>query len=151
MKKYLNIKTIAVVGGSAAAIGLVIALAFALRGPSSAQAKEDYCNSLRNLSSTVMSYQGLNPATATNEELDNAYDDIAGAYDQVAQDAEDWANAYDNPLAEAYDDLYWAAQDLPDDYTAAQDIASLEDELSAFPGAFHETFDGSGCSTTTSS
>jgi hypothetical protein len=126
-------------------------LAFALRGPSSAQAKEDYCDSLRNLSSTVMSYQGLNPATATNEELDAAYDDIAGAYDQVVQDADDWANAYDNPLNEAYDDLYWAAQDLPDDYTVAQDLSSLEDELAAFPSAFRETFNGSGCSGTTES
>jgi hypothetical protein len=150
MKKYLSIKMIAAVAGGAAAIGLLIALAFALRGPSSEQAKQDYCDSLRNLSSTVMSYQGLDPRTATNEELDNAYDDIAGAYDQVVRDAEDWANAYDNPLAEAYDNLYWAAQDLPEDYTVGEDLTSLDDELSAFPGAFHETFDGSGCSTTSS-
>jgi hypothetical protein len=148
--KHISIKRIAAVAGGAALVALVVALAVAWRGPSSAQAKEDYCNSLRNLSSTVMSYQGLNPATATNEELDNAYDDITSAYDQVVQDAEDWANAYDNPLGEAYDNLYWAAQDLPDDYTAAQDLNALSDELSAFPQAFHETFDGSGCSSTSS-
>jgi hypothetical protein len=150
MKKYGSIKVIAAVAGGAAAIGLLVALAFALRGPSSEQAKQDYCDSLRNLSSTVMSYQGLDVRTATNDELDSAYNDIADAYDQVVQDAEDWANAYDNPLAEAYDNLYWAAQDLPDDYTVSQDLASLQDELAAFPGAFHETFDGSGCSTTSS-
>ena len=148
--KHISIKRIAAVAGGAALVALLVALAVAWRGPSSAQAKEDYCNSLRNLSSTVMSYQGLNPATATNEELDNAYNDITSAYDQVAQDAEDWANAYDNPLGEAYDNLYWAAQDLPDDYTAAQDLSALSDELSAFPQAFHETFDGSGCSSTSS-
>jgi hypothetical protein len=150
MKKYFNIKVIAAVAGGVAAVGLVIGLAFALRGPSSGQAKQDFCDSLTNLSTTVMNYQGLNPATATNEELDSAYDDIKGAYDQVVQDADDWANAYDNPLAEAYDNLYWAAQDLPDDYTVSQDMSSLSDELAAFPGAFHETFDGSGCSTTSS-
>ena len=148
--KHITIKRLAAVAGGIAIVAGAVALAFALRGPSSAQAKEDYCNSLRNLSSTVMSYQGLNPATATNDELDSAYDDIKGAYDQVVQDADDWANAYDNPLAEAYDNLYWAAQDLPDDYTVSQDLTSLEDELAAFPGAFHETFDGSGCSTTSS-
>ena len=146
--KRINMKMLAVIAGGVAAAGLVVALAFALRGPSSEQAKQDYCDSLRNLSSTVMSYQGLNPATATNEELDAAYDDITGAYDQVVQDAEDWANAYDNPLGEAYDDLYWEVQYLPEDYTAAEDLAAVEDELAAFPGAFHETFDGSGCSTT---
>ena len=148
--KHIDIKKVAAAVGGGALVALVVALAVAWRGPSSAQAKEDYCNSLRNLSSTVMSYQGLNPATATNEELDNAYDDITSAYDQVVQDAEDWANAYDNPLGEAYDNLYWAAQDLPDDYTAAQDLSALSDELSAFPQAFHETFDGSGCSSTSS-
>ena len=148
--KYFSIKKVAAVAGGAALVALVVALAVAWRGPSSAQAKEDYCNSLRNLSSTVMSYQGLNPATATNDELDAAYDDIKGAYDQVQQDAEDWANAYDNPLGEAYDNLYWAEQDLPGDYTAAQDLNALSDELAAFPEAFHETFDGSGCSDTSS-
>ena len=148
--KRISIKTLAMVGGGIAAVGLVIGLAFALRGPSSEQAKQDFCDSLRHLSRTVVSYQGLNPATATNEQLDNAYDDIAGAWDQVIEDGDDWANAYDNPLADAYNDLYWSAQDLPSDYTIAEDIASLDDELSAFPGAFQETFDGSGCSTTTS-
>ena len=149
--KRINMKTLAWIAGGVAAAGLVVALAFALRGPSSEQAKQDFCDSLTNLSTTVMNYQGLNPLTATNEELDSAYDDIAGAYDQVVEDADDWANAYDNPLNEAYDDLYWAAQDLPDDYTIAEDVASLEDELAAFPNAFHETFDGSGCSTSTES
>jgi hypothetical protein len=147
MKKYFSIKAIAAIAGGVAAIGLVIGLAFALRGPSSAQAKQDFCDSLSNLSTTVMNYQGLDPQTATNEELNAAYDDIAGAYDQVVQDAEDWADAYDNPLGAAYDNLYWAAQDLPDDYTVSQDLTSLSDELSAFPQAFHETFDGSGCAT----
>ena len=148
--KHIDVKKVAAAAGGVALVALVVALAVAWRGPSSAQAKQDYCNSLRNLSSTVMSYQGLNPATATNDELDQAYDDITSAYDQVEQDAEDWANAYDNPLGEAYDNLYWAAQDLPDDYTAAQDLSALSDELSAFPQAFHETFDGSGCSSTSS-
>ena len=149
--KYFSIKKVAAVAGGVALVALVVALAVAWRGPSSAQAKQDYCDSLRNLSSTVMSYQGFNPATATNDELDAAYDDIKGAYDQVVEDANDWANAYDNPLGQAYDDLYDAIQDLPGDNTVAQDLSSLEDELAAFPSAFRETFNGSGCSGTTES
>jgi hypothetical protein len=133
-------------GASALVAGLVL-LVSAWVGPSSAEAKKDFCNSLSDLSATVMSYQGLNPATATNDELDNAADDISGAYDQVVEDAEDWANAYDNPLNEAYNDLYWEIQYLPSDYTVAEDLAAVEDELAAFPSAFNETFDGSGCST----
>ena len=137
-----------IIAVSAAILG---ACAFALvavawNGESSEEAKADFCNSLTELSSTVMSYQGLNPLTATNEELDAAADDIYDAYDETVEDAEDWANAYDNPLAEAYDDLYWAIEYLPSDNTAADNLEDLEDELAAFPQAFQETFDGSGCS-----
>jgi hypothetical protein len=138
-------KKIAVVAGASAIVAGLVLLVSAWVGPSSAEAKSDFCNSLNNLSSTVMQYQGLNPLTATNEELDNAYDDIYGAYDQVVEDAEDWANAYDNPLNEAYNDLYWEIQYLPSDYTISEDLNAVSDELAAFPQAFDETFDGSGC------
>jgi hypothetical protein len=138
-------KKIALVAGAAAAVAGLVLLVTAWVGPSSAEAKQNFCDSLRNLSSTVTQYQGLDARTATNEELDNAYDDIAGAYDQVADDAADWANAYDNPLNEAYNDLYWEVQSLPDDYTVAEDLNAVSDELAAFPQAFDETFDGSGC------
>jgi hypothetical protein len=96
-----------------------------------------------------MSYQGLNPATATNDELDSAADDITNAWDGVVDDANDWADADDNALAAAYDDLYWAIQYLPGDYTVAQDLEALQPELSAFPRAFSDTFNGSGCSSST--
>jgi hypothetical protein len=144
-------KTVALIAGaSILAVGLVL-LVSAWRGESSAEAKADFCNSLTELSTTVKSYQDLNPTTATNEELDSAANDISDAYDNVVNDAADWANAYDNPLNEAYNDLYWEIQFLPSDYTVAEDLNAVEDELAAFPQAFSETFDGSGCSTTTSS
>jgi hypothetical protein len=143
----MNYKKLAVYLGSGVAFGLIIVVAaLAVRGESSAEAKSDFCSSLDNLSTTVSSYEGLNPRTATNDELDAAYDDIADAYDEVVDDANDWANAYDNPLNEAYNDLYWAVQDLPGDNTAAENYDDLQDELAAFPSAFQETFDGSGCS-----
>jgi hypothetical protein len=129
----------------AAGIGLLVAFYYP---ENSAEAKQNFCNSLDNLATTVVSYQGLNPATATNDELESAYNDIADAWNRVEDDANDWANAYDNPLGEAYDDLYWAYQDLPGDNTVAEDMHDLQPELSAFPQAFHETFDGSGCSST---
>jgi hypothetical protein len=136
---------IALVAGASALLAGLVLLVSAWVGPSSAEAKKDFCNSLSDLSSTVMQYQGLNPLTATNEELDNAYGDISDAYDQVVEDAEDWANAYDNPLNEAYNDLYWEMQYLPSDNTVTEDLDAVSDELAAFPSAFNETFDGSGC------
>jgi len=143
-------KTIAAISAGVLTLGALVAAVILVGswGESSATAKQNYCNSLDNLASTVTSYQGLNVATATNDELDAAADDIYGAWDDVVNDAEDWANAYDNPLTNAYNDLYYAIQDLPGDNTVAEDFQDLEPELSAFPQAFHETFDGSGCSST---
>ena len=132
---------------TAGLIAGAVALTVALWPENSATAKKNFCNSLDNLSTTVMNYQGLNPATATNDELNAAADDINGAWNDVVDDANDWANAYDNPLANAYDDLYFAFDSLPGDNTIAEDISDLQPELSAFPEAFRETFDGSGCAT----
>ena len=53
-------------GAGALVAGLALMIA-AFYPEDSATAKANFCDSLNNLSSTVMSYQGLNPATATND------------------------------------------------------------------------------------
>jgi hypothetical protein len=126
-------------------LGLLVA---ACGGESSETAKQNFCDSLSNLSSTVMSYQGFDPATATNEEWNDAANDISSAWDDVEQEANDWANADDNALTKAYNDLYDGIQALPEDNTIAEDIDDLQPQLDAFPQAYRETFDGSGCSST---
>jgi hypothetical protein len=126
-------------------LGLLVA---ACGGESSETAKQNFCDSLSNLSSTVMSYQGFDPATATNEEWNDAANDISSAWDDVEQEANDWTNADDNALTKAYNDLYDGIQALPEDNTIAEDIDDLQPQLDAFPQAYRETFDGSGCSST---
>src|SRR5262245_56993759 len=79
-------------------IAAAAAVTIALWPENTATAKQNFCNSLTNLSSTVMSYQGLDPITATNDERESAANDISDAYDRVIDDANDWVNAYDNPL-----------------------------------------------------
>jgi hypothetical protein len=140
-------KIASIVAIGAVFVGSFAAIAYAYDPESSEEAKTDFCQSLSDLSSTVMSYDGINPLTATNDELDAAAEDIDGAWDEVVDDAEDWANAYDNELAQSYDDLYWEIQSIPGDYTIAESLNEVEDELSAFPEAYRATFDGSGCST----
>lgn len=135
-----------IIGTLLVAVVLVsVALVAAAWTENSDEAKADFCDSVTELNTTVTSYQGLNPLTASTEELESAKDDIYDAYDEMIDDAEDWANAYDNPLNEWYNDLYWAYQGTSEDLTVAETINELEDELAAFPEAFNETFDGSGC------
>jgi hypothetical protein len=139
-------KTIAVLLAGASILAVLgLGLAFTYGGQSTEEAKQEFCDSLTDLSSTVMKYEGLNPATATNDELEAAADDIDDAWDEVVDEAYDWTWAEDNQLVEAYDDLYDAMDSLPGDYTVAQSIEALQPELSAFPQAYSATFDGSGC------
>jgi len=145
IKQWSRTKIATVTLGTVAILAGVAVLGVALWPESSAAAKRDFCSSLSNLSSTVMSYQGLDPVTATNDQRDAAYNDIGDAWNAVVDDANDWANAYDNPLTQAYDDLVWAVDALPSDYTVAQDLQAVEPQLAAFPEAFNETFDRSGC------
>ena len=139
-------KMVALVTGATVLATLFVMLGVAaFDGQSTEEAKAEFCQSLTDLSSTVMSYEGLDPVTATNDERETAADDIADAWDEVVDEAYDWTYAEDNALVAAYDDLYSAIDDIPGDYTIAQSIEAVQPELSAFPQAYAETFDGSGC------
>ena len=128
----------ALAGGAAVTVN-------ALAWEDAESAKADVCQSLDDLRTTIVSYQDVNPLTATNDEMDQAYDDISGAVDDLDEELDEWVNAYDTPLTEAYWDLYYAVEDLDGDNTVQDDLIELEDELKAYPDAFQETFDGSGC------
>ena len=141
--KMRSIIAVTLCGGALAGGAVITVNALAFEDTESAKA--DVCQSLDDLNATIVSYQGLNPLTATNDQIDDAYDDISGAVDDLDEELDEWVNAYDNPLTEAYWDLYYAVEDLDGDNTAAENLADLEDELAAYPAAFHETFDGSGC------
>jgi hypothetical protein len=139
------------IAGVTVATGAVVTcLAFAVvavRGEDSETAKADFCDSASAFATTVQDHRGLDPRTATNDEIDSAYDDVESAWDEMVDDASDWANAYDNELASAYWDLYYAVEELPGDNTMSENVDQLEPELSAFPDAFADTFDGTGCTT----
>jgi hypothetical protein len=128
-------------------VAFAAALTIAFWPENTATAKRNFCTSLDNFSSAVVKYQGLDPVTATNADYENAADDLDHSWSALVDDANDWVNAYDNPLTSAYDDLYRAIQDLPSDDTIAQDVDALEPQLSALGHAYRDTFDGSGCST----
>jgi hypothetical protein len=138
-----SILAVTLAGGALAAGAVITVNAVAFEDAESAKA--DVCTSLHELSDTIVGYEGLNPLTATNDQLEDAYDDISGAVESLDEELDEWVNAYDNPLTEAYWSLYDAVEDLDGDNTAVENLAAIEDELAAYPAAFQETFDGSGC------
>jgi hypothetical protein len=64
----------------------------------------------------------------------------------MVDEGSEWVNAWDNELTNAYWNLYYAVEALPDDNTVSENVEELEPFLSEFPEAFEETFDGS-CAT----
>lgn len=136
-----------IVVGLAALATLIGFLVVNLRGEDSETAKADFCDSASEFASTVSDYRALDPQTATTDEVRSASDEVESAWDTMVDDAEDWVNAYDNDLTNAYWDLYYAVEDLPGDNTLSENIDELQPELSAFPDAFASTFDGTGCTT----
>lgn len=137
----------AIVGVLAAGtlIGGTVGLTYAFWPEDAATAKSDFCDSTKDFASTVQSYQGLNPVTATNDQIDAAYDDIESAYDEMIDQGNEWVNAYDNELTNWYYDMDAAIESLPSDNTATENLEDLEPTLSEFPAAFQSTFDKSGC------
>lgn len=129
-------------------MGSVAAIAYAYDPESSAEAKADFCQSLSDLSSTVMVYGELDPQTATDDQLHRAVLDIDDAWNEVVDDAYDWANADDNELDKVLDDLYWDIQLVSGDNPTAESLEAVEDELSALAEAYRDMIDGSGCSST---
>jgi hypothetical protein len=137
---------LAILAGAAVLAACFALLYGALRGEDEETAKADFCDSLNEFSATVDEYQHLDPLTATNDEVEQASDDLESAWDDVLDQGNDWVNAYDNELTDAYWDLYYAVQDLPGENTVSDNLDELQPELSAFPTAFQQTFDGAGCS-----
>jgi hypothetical protein len=132
----------------AVVVGGFAAIAYADDPERSEEAKADLCESLSDLSSTVMVYGELDPQTATDDQLHRAVLDIDDAWNEVVDDAYDWANADDNELDKVLDDLYWDIQLVSGDNPTAESLEAVEDELSALAEAYRDMIDGSGCSST---
>jgi hypothetical protein len=135
---------LAVAAVAAVAVGAAL-LGSAFTTESTSEAKQGFCQSLSDFSTAVTTFDNLSPATATQDEIDAAYADVQSAWNDVQDEGNDWINAYDNPLTNAYWDFYYAAEDLPGGNTAAENLDELQPELAAFPQAIADTFDGTGC------
>ena len=109
-------------------------------GQSTATAKRNFCDSLSSLSSTVTAYHRLGPRT-TNDQIKRETKNVENAWNKVDSAASDWARTSGNATAQAYKNLGHAVAALPGNDTIAQDMQTL----SAFPRAYKQAFNGSGC------
>jgi hypothetical protein len=114
-----------------------------LRGDDEDTVHEDFCASVDTFATTVQDYTTLDPNTATTDEIREASDAIDEAYDEMLDQGNEWVNAYDNELTDAYWNLFYAVEDLPGDNTVSQNVDEFEWYLSELPAAYQETFDGS--------
>ncbi len=118
---------------------------------SQAAAEDNLCASLTSFSSSVVNLQGLDPATASQDDYEAAVQEIEKAGNTVREDAEDVSDADTAALESAVNDLEAAADDVPDDVPVADAVSTLQPEVQAVAQTWNEAFNGLGCQTSTSS
>ena len=117
---------------------------------SPASAKETFCADLKNFSAALTGLQGLDPDTASKEDVTSAASDIKDAGQQVESSAKALGEADTSAVQSALDDLEQAVKDLPSGNTLQEDLTALQPALQATAQSFTQIFNGQGCSTSSS-
>src|SRR5882762_10004376 len=96
--KSLSLKRTVVALAGVGALAAVIALLVGVHGggESAATAKQNFCNSLSSLSSTVTKFEGLNRRTTSNDQIEHAAKNINDAWSKVGGAARNWARTSGN-------------------------------------------------------
>jgi hypothetical protein len=112
---------------------------------SAATAEQNLCASMEGLSSAILVVQALDLETATRDDLESARDGIESAWQRVAEDAGDVADADTAALDDAREALDDAVSDVPDDATPREALDEVRPEATALAQTWRQVFDGLGC------
>lgn len=114
---------------------------------SQAEAEQHLCTSLDDFAASLVSLQGLSFQTASEDDLNDAADNIEEAWDQVVEDAKDVKNANTDAIQSAYDDVREAIQDRPRDKPLTEVVAGLQPKIVAFAQAWKDFASSFDCKT----
>ncbi|GLX19463.1 hypothetical protein Slala02_27780 [Streptomyces lavendulae subsp. lavendulae] len=115
-----------------AAAALVLSLggasaAFAAEpSPNQSAAAAQLCTDLNKLRSDTTALFGLDPASATKDQVKDAYDDVRDGWDNVSDSTAAWNAAQKDAVKSAADELKKTWEDLPDDATGADAATKLK-------------------------
>jgi hypothetical protein len=112
---------------------------------SQATAEQNLCASLSSFSAAVVGLQGLDVQTASQDDYEDAVQQIRDAWNDVRQDAKDVVDADAAALDAAREDLESAVDDAPEDVPVADAVAALEPQVDEIAQSWRELYDGLDC------
>ena len=114
--------------------------------PSVSDAQATYCQELAKLEQAVANFQGIS-ANSTVKELKQAQTNVRSAFADVKQAASKLEEAKVEQLETSQQNLEKAVNDIPDDSTLAEALASIRDKVESVSEARQQLFSSANCNT----
>ena len=114
--------------------------------PSKSEAVNTLCSSLGDLESSIKTLTSLDPATATQSELQNDVDGVQAAWSQVQSDAQAVQSAPTGSLDSAWDGFTSAVEDIPNAGSVSDAVTSVTQAAQELDSAAKSTASSIDCS-----
>ncbi|MGW7319548.1 hypothetical protein [Streptomyces sp. NPDC054854] len=103
--------------------------------PNQSAAAAQLCTDLNKLRSDATALFGLNPASATKDQVEDAYNDVEDGWDSVSESTATWNAAQKEAIKSAADGLKKTWDDLPDDAPATDAATKLKPQAQMLDSA----------------
>ncbi|WP_424216533.1 hypothetical protein ACN20G_30850 (plasmid) [Streptomyces sp. BI20] len=143
MRRCARVAAVAAAGLILTAGGTSAAFADPSDDPSSAAA--ELCTDLSELGSDSAALRALNPASATKDQVKEAYKDVQDSWKNVAESTATWDTAKKDAVKKAADALVKAYKDLPGDTTGTDALRQLSPHTAGLESAVTTARTGLTC------
>jgi hypothetical protein len=126
--------------------GVVLAVVIGLFGQSQAVAEDQFCRSLDNLSSSIQSLTSLDPASATDDDLQSDVSAVESAWDDVKSDAQSLSSVNMNSLDSAWSDFESAVKSVPDSASVSDAEQTISDSAKGLESTVQSNVQSYDCS-----
>jgi hypothetical protein len=127
-------------------LAVLVGLAGARGGDSSASAQQNLCSSLSTLESSTQALVALDPSTASKDDYQSDLATVQSDWKQVTSDASAAASDTMNTLDDAWDTFEQAVKAVPDDASVSDAISAVQQSGQALVSTTKSTLSGVGCS-----
>ncbi|AZM92834.1 hypothetical protein D1J60_01225 [Streptomyces sp. W1SF4] len=93
------------------------------------QAAADLCTDLNALKSDNAKLKAMNPASATKDQIKEAYDAVQKDWDNVKENTKELKQAERDAIKQAAEDLKKGYEDLPGDTTGQEALTKLQPQI----------------------
>ena len=127
-------------------LGISLLMLASCAKPSVSDAQAAYCQGLANLELAVANFQNLS-ADSSVKDLKQAQKQVRSTFTAVQQAGKTLENVEVKQLEKSQQDLEKAVNDIPDDATLAEALATISNKVGSVNEARQALFNGANCNT----